>query len=817
MEMKTKVIHKNLILLGSILLLFAAAAAYVVFLNFSRLTPSGNDIWGHLYKVQVLYDNLREGNFYPLFGQTWYNGSQLYRYWAPVTYYLMALLTGICRGNLMQAYRLLAGVSIFLGGIPWIILGRKQRRYGLGLAMALLWFFLPESCRVFFCEGNLPRIGTAMIIPYVILAVWSYIREGKKRYLAAIAFSTMLLSLTHVMITAMMGVSSFLFLLFDSIKNKNYMRNFWTLCSMVLGIMCAGLWLVPALSGGMISMESDASSNVMAMMMSSLSVSLNPFNRINGITDTFYFGISIVVLSLLGILLSQGRKKSGYFLALLILLCTAPEMLPFLKKLPMNQLFWMMRFATIVYGYFFLSLIEWRSLRKKYEVIFMIILIIDCIPSLALGRYRTEASEIAVENTEALRNQTTQRAALLDLSTLGSYPSYGLCIDQGVDYTYGWAWQGATTSHNIVMLNTALEEEAYVYLFDRALELGNDAVSVVKDHIGDKGGSSEMLFAAAEESGYRLVDETGLAYVFKKSTPDQFGVVTRYEGLAIGKYADNMTLYYPKFTVGASRYVDDYSVEKLCEYKSLFLSGFLYHDRKAAEELLEKAADQGVRVIVDMTHVPSDATTKQQQFLNAASSSVTFTERFPLLNFGGETLISSDFSEENKDWNTGYLSGNMKILGTAEYEDEELVFAGADEEHDNIIYLGFNLMYQAVEQRDASLLKILDQMINIPSEQVPVRTLVPIQIHYQTRGMEIEAEGSYTDTVINTTLAQQDIFDSDRAICFENNLTLVSSGKTVITYHYPLFGVGLMVSGMGIVFLGILLVVVYRWEKAGKE
>ena len=148
MEMKTKVIHKNLILLGSILLLFAAAAAYVVFLNFSRLTPSGNDIWGHLYKVQVLYDNLREGNFYPLFGQTWYNGSQLYRYWAPVTYYLMALLTGICRGNLMQAYRLLAGVSIFLGGIPWIILGRKQRRYGLGLHGNLLeWSCCPWLLR----------------------------------------------------------------------------------------------------------------------------------------------------------------------------------------------------------------------------------------------------------------------------------------------------------------------------------------------------------------------------------------------------------------------------------------------------------------------------------------------------------------------------------------------------------------------------------------------------------------------------------------------------------------------------------------------
>ncbi|MDD3290004.1 MAG: hypothetical protein PHT29_03895, partial [Eubacteriales bacterium] len=51
---------------------------------------SGNDIWGHLFKTEVMYQGLQNGTSYPLYTPYWYNGIQLYRYWPPLSYYVLA-------------------------------------------------------------------------------------------------------------------------------------------------------------------------------------------------------------------------------------------------------------------------------------------------------------------------------------------------------------------------------------------------------------------------------------------------------------------------------------------------------------------------------------------------------------------------------------------------------------------------------------------------------------------------------------------------------------------------------------------------------
>ena len=53
-------------------------------------------------------------------------------------------------------------------------------------------------------------------------------------------------------------------------------------------------------------------------------------------------------------------------------------------------------------------------------------------------------------------------------------------------------------------------------------------------------------------------------------------------------------------------------------------------------------------------------------------------------------------------------------------------------------------------------------------------------------------------TVVNTTIAYQDIFSSDQEITDTNNLLGVCATDTVITMHYPMFAVGLIVSILGL-------------------
>lgn len=806
---------KNNILASCGFGLLVLSAVLVVFvLGRMGFEPSGNDIWSHLYKGDIAYHNLREGHFYQLYSEYWYNGTQLFRYWAPFSYYSIALMEFLSGGDIIVAYRFFAAFSIILGGIPWILWGRELKRPVFATGIALLWFFFPENLRVYFCEGNMPRMMSAIVIPYVVYFMWRYLRRDKRFSLIGVMLSMSCMILSHVMITAMLGVASFVFLVFDAMKNKNYIKAVKTLAAMVIGLLLVGIWLMPALSGGIMNMDSSANVDVMALWMAGLSTLLNPMNRINGVTDTFYYGISVVFLAVAGIVLADKKRKAGFCLFILILLMSTPAFLPILSKLPLSTLFWMSRFATIAYGFFLFSLMEWKTLKKKYCIVALVIVAVDCIPSLNFSRYYTPASEVAVENVNVLKEATGYRTAVMDLSQFGSYPSWGLSTgEDAVKSTFGWAWQGATTSSNIVMLNTAFEYEAYDYLFDRCVEMGNDTVLIKKDIIGKREHTEEDVCSGAEKSGFYLKAETDTALIFKKDTPEQFGVKSEYAGLALGRYANVMTLYYPAFREGDSDYIDEYTLEELKQYRTVFLSGIYYHEKEKAETLLKEAAAAGVKIVVDVTHVQEDSSTKQLSFLGVTSQSVTIQDRYPMLEYNGQKIVAKDFPEEYAEWFTGYIGEVDNVLGKVNYDGQELTWLGTNQENPNIYFLGLNLMYHALETEDMAVFGIMDEVIGVERSELPQRKLVPVRIDIGWDEIQIVSE----EEDINTTLAFQDNFVSDTEMWQENNLLFVKEKNTKIDIVYPKKSIGIAVSIFGLLAAAGLVVLQAVQGKQRKE
>lgn len=796
-------------LIGVALLIVSAILVMTAMWQFG-MYASGNDIWGHLYKSQLMYDSIKQGDVFPLYTSYWYNGIQPYRYWAPLPYYLMAALQWAAGGSMETAYYLFAGVSIVLGGIPWIILARRYNRTSLGVAVALLWFFMPENIRVFFCEGNLPRMVTAIIIPWLILCIYKVLREKRTAAYVGIILFTCGIVLSHAMIGAMMGVGTFLFLLFDWRKNGGLRDRIFILTAMIAGIALSGIWLLPALSGGLVSMGSEASSNVMESLMYELSSTLNPFNRMTGIIDTFYYGTSIVIISAAGIVLADKKRKAGYVLAIVVLLATTPAMLPILRKMPMSELFWMMRFATIVYGFFFLTFIEWKQLRRQACILALALMVADCIPSFMITRYDTSEAPLTISEVEEVRNLTRQRAAVMDLSTYGSYPSWGLCTgEDAAAYTYGWAWQGAATSSNIVLLNTALEAENYLYVFDRCLELGNDVVLIKKESIGKNGRSEQNLLSEAGDVGYILTKETNRSYIFTYPITESFGVKTDYAGIGIGRYANTVSLYYPSFTVGNSEYLDDYKTEDLENYETIFLSGFQYHNKDAAEKVVSELADKGVRVVIDITHIPSDVISKRKTFMGVTAEDIAIEHVFPDVSYKGRKIMCKPFGEDYSTWNTSYVNGVEHVMGTMGYADESITFAGYNDE--NIIFLGMNLMFHATETQDKNVFSVLNELLQVDYMELPERILVPMEIRFGQDTITIESE----DAGVNTTLAYQDNFVSEDDITDENHLLIVGRGQTKIELAYPHYEKGLLCTIFGIV-MGVVLIGADIWLKRRK-
>ena len=795
---RKKIWYQNIniqFVLGFFLLLIIGIGISAYMFEFGYLA-SGNDIWGHLFKSDVMYQSIKQGDWYPLYTKYWYNGIQPFRYWAPLPYYILALFQFLARGSVLHSYYIFVGFTFVAGGLGWLIWGRIAKRVPLGTVLGVLWFFLPENFRVFYCEGNIPRIVTTILVPYLVLMVWLYIKKNHKVALLGIVFVMMGMTLSHVMLSAMAGIGTFIFLLLYSIRKKCKRKSIHIIIMMLLSYLICGLWLIPALSGGLVGMNPEASASVMESLSYSLFTSLNPINRVTGVVDTFYYGIGIIIFSVIGILLGKKKERAGFVFAIFILLLTTTAAVPILSKLPLSQLLWMMRFATIAYGFFIWSIFEWNTLRRFYCIVFVAIIIVDCVPSMNIHKYYTQGADSINDEVTELKETTKQRTAIMDLSAYGSYPSFGL--NEGENdtmYTYGWAWQGATTSSNIVQLNSALESENYIYLFDRAIELGNDTVLIRKDLVGKAGKTRTDLFSGAAMSGYELEKETNQGYIFSKKTPVEFGVVTRYQGIAIGKYANTIEMYYPSICSADSEYIDDYSLEELSMYSLIYLSGFEYHDKSKAESMLKQLGDKNIRVIIDMTHVPVDAKTKQMEFMDVSVHSMSLDTRYPTLYYKDKGIQTLDFASEYKEWNTAYIEGVKNVIGYFNYSSEKLPFIGTNE-NENVMFVGLNFLFHCTETYDLNGFMVINDLFRLTLNELPERSEVPIQVEYHSNSLVIKSQYDH----VNTTLAALDTFSNNKGLNKKNNLLYVDKGTTIIEMQYPYYKERIIVSILGVFF-----------------
>lgn len=802
----------------SVMLMIVGGYAVMTAVRLSGMYPLGLDIHGHLFKTDLLYHEIMKGNFYPLYTQYWYNGLQPFRYWPPLTYYLMALFQFIAGGNVLNAYLGFIWAVFSIGGIGWVIFARKLGRPALGAFFGIVWFMLPDNLRVLFGEGNLARVFITMLLPYLLYCLWQFVCYRRKKMIFPLILLMLAAIMGHLMISAMIGVASAIFLLIYSIANKRWKESVTAILAMLFSFAVAGVWVYPSLVGGLTSMASDGTSALMASLSAKLSVSLNPFLRLGGGVTELYFGLSIAVIALLGVFLSNRKSMSGFCIMVIIILGTTTALTPLIQLLPLSQLFWVRRFTPIAYAMFVIAMLEWKSLKKPILVLMCAAIFLDAVPSANLTDYDLKMNIPATVDTlnetmdSTLLSQakkiTKQRVSLMDLSILGPLPSYAFgTLDQKTNYVFGWAWQGAATAKNIAYLNESLEKKNYLYMFDRNLELGADTVIIDKLQISSDL-DREALLAAAERVGYKIAGETERTILFSYDVASDFGVISRYEGLAIGTTAALVPGILPSFHPGDKENIDDYSLEELEQYNMIYLSGFFYKDKTAAENLVRKIAESGVKVYVDMSRIPADPLTNRMTFLDISAQPITFNTSYPELISDQTTTKANPFAEGYEKWNTVYLTGLSKTDGFAWFEDTKLDFVGTGDTP-NITFLGFNLLFHAYTADDPGVKSVLGSLMELDEEKLPDRKIVPLEITYETNKIIIKSE--YDN--VNTTIAWQDNFTSAEKISSMNNLLIVNKGITVITMEYPYLVKGIAVSAIGVLLEAAIIHQIFKKRK----
>lgn len=751
------------------------SAGITLFLFWTDFTPVGKDIFGHLYKAEILYDNIKQFNFYPLYTTEWYNGIQLFRYWPVFTYYVLAFITVLTK-DVFVSYYIYAGLTFFLGYLGWILIGKREQK-SFFVAIGLVYWFLPDNLRVFFLEGNLSRVMIMAMLP-IFLYFYTNLIEKKKNFIVT-TLLVALLTATHFMLAAMCAIIFVIYGFFKGIKNNTQFYGFY---SFVCGFLIAGILLIPGLSGGLVSDTSSAAVETIADWSQPLLLSVSPFNRM---ATKCSFGLGMLVLCIAGIVMASRSKaeKSGLITGLVFFVLSDSMFTIVFKQMPMSQVFWMARFVQMSYV---LILYDFGRLDfKQYRnYLILAVVIADILPSLSYFMLKDDLT--GQEEKYLLREAvelTDNRLGLVDESEFGSYPAY-FVLKEKIPYIEGWAIQGAATSENIVSITEAVKKGYYRYAFDQLLSLGADTVIIKKEFIKDM----EGILSIAEEYGYEFITENEDAILLDlRDVTGTFGVVSEYRNLAIGSSSIYISYQYPSFKQGESDNLLDYTFEELVSYQKIYLSNFTYDDEEKAQDLINRLADAGVEIYIDATHMPVNVLSISE-FLGVESRFISIYD-FKELRYKDQTVkISIPY-----EWYTTYLvvkEDEDAVCQTYDYGSQKLNYIV---QKGNVTFIGFNLIYLNYEEDSIELGGILDDIFHIEEEdRVVLKRITPIQISYGRNRIFIQASER-----VNTTIAFQDNFQSDQTIESENNLLVVENGRTVITIVYKHFLIGLLCSLIG--------------------
>lgn len=797
--------HKSLWSLTPLIMLGLALGLYAPLL-FSSGLPWGSDTLGHLMKVRYLDQQIRAGNFYPNLFPSWYLGIQLFRYYPPLPYYLLLplfWLSGLAAANWFVF------LCAWLGSLAILPFARWLGRFAAFLA-ATLFLMAPDHLRVALAEGNLPRALASVLFPLALYFLLRLLETPARRWKFFLVLTFTLTVLTHAMMAAIaavtLGVVALLAAAFGATPLKNALT---ALVWMALGMALAGFWLLPSLQGGITGLDARAMTEALAVIP--LMQMLRPNLREN--LEGIYVGASLLLTAPLLLALTRPRRNFAPALALAALLMIAlslPGINAVFNALPLSNLLWPLRFLGAASSLLLLSVL-WLAARLpgrwRWPLLLTFALIaLDFSPSARLIFLRPADASLE-EAVTTLQQSPGWRVATLDESRLGSAPTYLLSAQAGREQVFGWAYQGAHTARNVAALNDALIQGHPEYLLSRLDLYGVDAILALQA-------------TPLELAGFTRQDFPRLTLFTRPGQPR--AAILSERALGIGRGAQNLAYLFPGLTLGGSAIVDEYPLETLTRYQTIFLSGFSWNNQSAAESLLRQAASAGTQVVIDLTGTPPDPLAQIPHFLDVWGEPI-FLDAAPLSLSSGESLPGPGSSGQL--WHAIVPQGlpveqiTVPYLGqTAALWGYQPVGAG------KIWFIGFNLVYAASQTGDAATITFLRKIFPPALTEFIPPQFVPLE-NYQAGANGYEFDVLLErDALILIPVAAHDGFfvtENDRrlaAFALENLVALrLPAGNHTLKIGFAPTGIYYAGAMLSLLVLICLLALLFRRPRIAKE
>lgn len=764
-----------------------AAGIVSLIAYYSGFYMQGDGIYAQLYKLDVISDCMKEGVWYPLFAEHWYNGYEIFRYMPPTCYILIHALTVLFHTDIHVGISVFYGILAFLSYLGFFMFGIRQQRMAAAFLTGTAFLLLPSTIEVAAFQASFGIMLGLSLLPLLLFFLFDFIEWRNRLALLPYTGMVCLLVLSDYVLAVAVGIVLFVYLVIHVLVVRSWRFELTILADTCLAYLMMGMCLYPALSGGMLTIEHSLRGS------QSLSV-----------------GGAMIGVALLGLAVSDRSRAAGFLLAAAGSLLSLDAVSPVLRLVPFPVLrgtYWYLLPVTV---FCLVMLLYWKKLRLVCLVVLLGVCVSGSVSRIAQMR---DGAETVREDEETIRTYLLQeaaeaadnRVALLDNTALGDFPHWYFAAHD-VDSMFGWDFENALTVRSQMRVNEALADEFYDYMFNRLLLYGNDVVLILKEAIPEEDAYRSMLLAA-ERSGYYVRKENAKAVVLKAGAVDaSYGVIAEYENLAIGKNAAYIAYIYPSFGLGKSDCLEDYTLEELSRYRKLYLSGFSYKDKEKAEALCEELSDKGVEIYIDMQYIPENKLTGKNEFMGVYAQFVQFTEAFPVLENENGNQFKLDFKTKDYElWNTVYLSGCSTILKETAYErNRHLVYLGRGEKQ-NITFMGLNLVYYYLTTHNRDLKRFLDEAMQLTSSHLPSAEIVPVEIERTPK--QLLARTQYDG--VNSGIAALETFVPDRMISVQEDLWVINRGETVFRMERPGHGPGVFLSIVGLIGLGLLWITTY--------
>lgn len=794
---------KRISFIVSTLLYAISAVVLFCLLSKSGTYVEGQNTMFHLYRATALLNKWKAGSPFLWYDSSIYNGTELLRYFGVLPVYFMALIEWAVK-DVAVTYSLTTSIVFFLSEVVIYYISLKQNNdaYVISFFLGLLWFLFPSNLYIWFVEGNLPGgIAVVLIVPILYYNIQTYLKKGTRKNWILTALWMCVLALTEETYAVMFLILLVILLAVLFFMGKTNRRGFLSLTVSLIGLGLSGFYFVPSVTGNV---HYNVMSEAFAGNFQSITTSLDSFGRIVKGNTCLYLGIAVAALAIFQLLFGKNETKASAFTFLLVLLLSSTFFYNVIRHFYLASFFKMLYICAIASSVLIVDFAGWVTLKRWIYCLFTVFLAIDALPSLAViyencsGISADERMDMEETYTwiKDARDSSKNRIAVMDNGTLSSMGSW-LVTEKGNSNVFGSGWTASSTRQNTRMLNQALENGHYLYMFDRLLSYGADQVIVRVDQMqsGDKE-DVENLDEAGAQLDYRCIKENQDYRLYELNTDDVYGIKTSYQYLAIGADAENICETFPSFKLADSNNLSAYTYDDLKTYKVIYLTGFTYDNKSEAEELIQKLSETGVRIIISADGIPEDSTTHDQNFLGLQCQPVQFRYGFPEMDTADGTFDTELFPYEYQKWETVFINSLDNVMGSVTADNSTLPFLGTVK-NDNIYVIGFRLTQFYGLTNDEKIGNLLRKAFDVSGKEIPARKTVSLNISENSKGIEIHSD----EKNVLTSLAYVPCMKIEGDYEIENHLIVMKGNDLKIAYGVS----NIQIAGMALSLICIIL------------